>query len=47
MAGGNIKITLNGVPVNDYNSTRAQVGYLALQVHGNPSKIQFRNLRSK
>lgn len=46
-AGPNIKVTLNGVLVNDYTSTREQSGFLALQVHSFPSKIQFRNLQAK
>jgi choline dehydrogenase-like flavoprotein len=39
-----IEVTLNGKPINDYTSTRRQKGFLALQVHGRPSRIQFRNL---
>jgi hypothetical protein len=35
------------VLVNDYTSTRQQNGFLALQVHSFPSKIQFRNLQVK
>jgi hypothetical protein len=46
-AGPKIKVTLNGVLVNDYTSTRQQNGFLALQVHSFPSKIQFRNLQVK
>jgi 3-keto-disaccharide hydrolase/GMC oxidoreductase len=46
-AGPKIKVTLNGVLVNDYTSTREQSGFLALQVHSFPSKIQFRNLQFK
>ena len=47
MAGPKIRVTLNGVLVNDYTSTREQSGFLALQVHSFPSKIQFRNLQVK
>jgi hypothetical protein len=47
MAGPKIKVTLNGVLVNDYISTRQQNGFLALQVHSFPSKMQFRNLQVK
>jgi hypothetical protein len=46
-AGPKIKVTLNGVLINDYTSTREQSGFLALQVHSFPSKIQFRNLQAK
>ncbi len=45
--GPKIRVTLNGVLVNDYTSTRQQNGFLALQVHSFPSKIQFRNLQVK
>ncbi len=43
-SGPKIEVTLNGKPINDYTSTRRQQGFLALQVHGRPSRIQFRNL---
>jgi choline dehydrogenase-like flavoprotein len=46
-AGTNIKVTLNGLLINDYTSTREQSGFFALQVHGFPSKIQFRNMQVK
>ena len=46
-AGPKVKVTLNGLLVNDYTSTRPQNGFLALQVHSFPSKIQFRNLEVK
>ena len=46
-AGPKIKVTLNGLLINDYTSTRPQNGFLALQVHSFPSKIQFRNLQVK
>jgi hypothetical protein len=45
--GPKIKVTLNGVLVNDYTSTRQQSGFLAFQVHSLPSKVQFRNLQVK
>jgi hypothetical protein len=47
MTGPKIEVTLNGVLVNEYTSAREQTGCLALQVHGFPSKIQFRNLQIK
>jgi hypothetical protein len=37
-------VTLNGQLVNDYQSTREQTGYLALQAHDFLSRTQFRNL---
>ena len=42
--GPNIRVTLNGQLVNGYTSDRPRSGLLALQVHGNPSKVAFRNL---
>ena len=44
-SGPRIEVTLNGKPINDYTSTRRQTGFLALQVHGQPSRVQFRDLR--
>jgi choline dehydrogenase-like flavoprotein len=47
-ANGNaITVSLNGVHVNSYASTRESSGYLALQMHDSPSRIQFRNLQVK
>jgi hypothetical protein len=46
-AGPKIGVTLNGLLINDYTSTRQQSGFLALQVHSFPSKIEFRNLQAK
>jgi hypothetical protein len=46
-AGPEIRVTLNGQPINDYTSDRQRIGFLALQVHGFPSRIAFRNLRIK
>jgi hypothetical protein len=43
-SGARIKVTLNGVLVNDYQSSRQQTGYIALQVHDSLSRTQFRNL---
>jgi len=43
-AGPRIKVTLNGNLVNDYQSSRQQTGYIALQVHDSLSRTQFRNL---
>jgi choline dehydrogenase-like flavoprotein len=42
--GPRIQVTLNGQLVNDYQSTREQTGYLALQAHDFLSRTQFRNL---
>jgi hypothetical protein len=46
-SGSKIKVTLNGTPINSYTSTRQASGYLALQAHDFPSRIQFRNLQVK
>jgi len=43
-SGARIKVTLNGVLVNDYQSSRQQTGYIALQAHDSLSRTQFRNL---
>jgi len=43
--GARILVTLNGQPVNDYQSPRQQTGYIALQVHDFLSRTQFRNLQ--
>jgi choline dehydrogenase-like flavoprotein len=45
--GPHITVTLNGILVNSYVSSREQFGYLALQVHDFPSRAQFRNMRVK
>src|SRR4051794_5047672 len=45
--GPRIQVSLNGNPINDFNSTRRSTGFLGLQVHGFPSRIAFRNLRIK
>ena len=42
--GPRIKVTLNGNLVNDYQSSRQQTGYIALQAHDFLSRTQFRNL---
>jgi hypothetical protein len=42
--GARITVTLNGVLVNDYQSSRQQTGYIALQAHDSLSRTQFRNL---
>ncbi len=42
--GPRIQVTLNGQLVNDYQSTREQTGYIALQAHDFLSRTQFRNL---
>ncbi|MBN9101558.1 MAG: DUF1080 domain-containing protein [Pseudonocardia sp.] len=46
-AGNRIRVTFNDTLVNDYTSTRRTNGFLALQVHGFPSRLAFRNLRIK
>jgi len=45
--GNRIKVTLNGVLVNDFTdpNPRALRGHIALQNHHDGSKVQFRNLR--
>jgi len=45
--GTRIKVTLNGTLVNDYQSSRQQSGYIALQAHDFQSRTQFRNLLIK
>jgi choline dehydrogenase-like flavoprotein len=40
--GPRIRVTLNGQLVNDYQSSRQQAGYLALQAHDSLSRTQFR-----
>lgn len=42
--GPRIQVTLNGQLVNDYQSSRQQTGYIALQAHDFLSRTQFRNL---
>jgi hypothetical protein len=43
--GSHIRVTLNGQLVNDYQSSRQQSGYIALQAHDQLSRTQFRNLQ--
>ena len=43
--GPSIRVTLNGQLVNDYQSSRQQAGYIALQAHDYLSRTQFRNLQ--
>jgi hypothetical protein len=45
--GARIRVTLNGQLVNDYQSSRQQTGYIALQAHDFLSRTQFRNLQVK
>lgn len=45
--GPKIRVTLNGQLINDYQSTRQQTGYIALQAHDSLSRTQFRNLQIK
>ncbi|MDP8929937.1 MAG: DUF1080 domain-containing protein, partial [Actinomycetota bacterium] len=42
-----ITVTLNGVPVNSFESSRQGSGHLALQAHHFGSRVQFRNLQIK
>jgi hypothetical protein len=42
--GPRIQVTLNSQLVNDYQSPRQQMGYIALQAHDFLSRTQFRNL---
>ncbi|MGT2471560.1 family 16 glycoside hydrolase [Paraburkholderia terrae] len=43
--GPRLRVTLNGQLVNDYQSSRQQAGYIALQAHDYLSRTQFRNLQ--
>ena len=45
--GGQVNVTLNATLINSYASTRQSSGYLALQAHDFPSRIQFRNIQIK
>ncbi len=45
--GSRLRVTLNGQLVNDYQSSRQQAGYVALQAHDSISRTQFRNLLVK
>lgn len=45
--GPQIDVTLNGELVNSYTSSRERTGYVALQLHDWPSRLQFRNLQVK
>jgi choline dehydrogenase-like flavoprotein len=45
--GSRIRVSLNGQLVNDYQSSRQQTGFLALQAHDFLSRTQFRNLMVK
>jgi hypothetical protein len=45
--GSQIRVTLNGQLVNDYQSPRQQTGFIALQAHDFLSRTQFRNLMIK
>ena len=47
--GNRIKVTLNGVLVNDFTDAnpRSLRGHIALQNHHGGSKVQFRNIRIK
>jgi hypothetical protein len=44
-AGPQIRVNLNGQLINNYTSNRQLTGFVALQVHGYPSAVAFRNLR--
>lgn len=43
--GSNIRVTLNGQLVNDYQSNRQQAGFIALQAYKDTSRVQFRNIQ--
>ena len=45
--GPRIRVILNGHLVNDYQSSRQQTGYIALQAHDFLSRTQFRNIQIK
>ncbi len=45
--GPQLNVTLNGTHVNSYVSTRQGAGFLALQAHDFPTRVQFRNLQIK
>jgi choline dehydrogenase-like flavoprotein len=45
--GPQVDVTLNGQLVNSYTSPRQASGYLALQMHDWPSRVQFRNVQVK
>ena len=45
--GPRIRVTLNSQLVNDYQSSRQQTGFIALQAHDFLSRTQFRNLLIK
>jgi len=45
--GFQIRVTLNGQLVNNYQSSRQQTGFIALQAHDFQSRTQFRNLMVK
>jgi cytochrome c len=45
--GPRIRVMLNGQLVNDYQSSRQQTGYIALQAHDSVSRTQYRNLQVK
>jgi hypothetical protein len=43
--GPHITVTINGQLVNDFISDRAGKGFIALQAHDWPSRVQYRNLQ--
>ena len=45
--GPRIRVMLNGQLVNDYQSSRQQTGYIALQAHDSVSRTRYRNLQVK
>lgn len=45
--GPTITVKLNGQLINNYQSTRQQTGFIALQVHHDTSRVQFRNIQIK
>jgi len=46
-SGTQITVSLNGMLVNSFTSNRELTGYLALQMHDFPTRIQFRNMEVK
>lgn len=45
--GAQINVSLNGTLINSYVSNRQATGFIALQAHDFPSRVQFRNLQIK
>lgn len=45
--GPRIRVALDGQEINDFMGNRRPAGYIALQAHDFPSRVQFRNLQVK